>query len=145
MSLFTWGAHADRGLIKSDVVDIHGTVHFVCSQSEILCASAGKAAVAFLRGDGRLSIFRTQEEDGNMKAGKLSECGVKSESLYPASSMTANFLFYLCHSENLCNIKEPIDLICCGENTAVAILRGGKALMLDRFNKQRWVDHAYSM
>ncbi|XP_041950064.1 E3 ISG15--protein ligase HERC5-like isoform X1 [Alosa sapidissima] len=110
MSLFTWGAHADRGLTKSDSVDIQDAIHFVRSQNKIRYVSSGRTIVAFLRGEGKLSIFRMQEEeDGSSRAGKL---------------------------KNFNDVKE-IDLVCCGETTAVLILSGGKALSLDRFNKLR--------
>lgn len=80
--------------MKSDEVDLQGTIHFVRSKNEIRAVSAGKAAVAFLRGDGKLSIFRTQEENGNTKAGKLSKCGLLNVSFYPTCKIMANIVCF---------------------------------------------------
>ncbi|KAL2098052.1 hypothetical protein ACEWY4_007259 [Coilia grayii] len=111
MALFTWGLHAASGLSKSDEVDTQDTIHFVRSRNEIRWVSAGRAIVAFLRGEGKLSIIRMQEdESGSTRPGKL---------------------------KNFSDIKETIDHVCCGESSAVLIVRGGKVISLDRYNKMR--------
>lgn len=125
MSLFTWGEHADRGLIKSDVVDSQGAFHFVCSQNEIRCVSAGKAAVAFLRGDGKLSIFRTQEEDGKSKAGKLSESARQNESLYPTSRIKANTVCFTCITQKtLATSRSQLTMYAVGKIPLLLFLGG---------------------
>lgn len=77
MSMFCWGANNREGFglvpVHPDSVHTNTGIHYICPKSVIQEVSAGKRLVAFIRGDGIVSVVRTQEDqDGNTNTGKLS-------------------------------------------------------------------------